>query len=183
LDADILLIDEALAVGDIFFRQKCYQRLEELRKRGVSIILVTHSMGDVEQFCERAVLLDHGKELFQGAAPAAVKRYYLLEQQEHLAHGNPSFHKMISLQGLNSLYWIKAKFSGPRLKRFLIIPMFPRFPTDGPVVQVWHYVTNAVSLAEYLSRGKQQASSMNSNCPVILKSQSVDYRSKMTKEW
>jgi ABC-type polysaccharide/polyol phosphate transport system ATPase subunit len=90
LDADILLIDEALAVGDIFFRQKCYQRLGELRKRGVSIILVTHSMGDVEQFCERAVLLDHGKELFQGAAPEAVKRYYLLEQQEHPAHENLS---------------------------------------------------------------------------------------------
>lgn len=87
LDADILLIDEALAVGDVFFRQKCYQRLMELRKRGVSIILVTHSMGDVEQFCERAVLLDQGREVFQGPAPEAVKRYYLLEQQ---VHGVPS---------------------------------------------------------------------------------------------
>src|SRR5687768_8181093 len=86
LDADILLIDEALAVGDVFFRQKCYQRLQEMRERGLSIILVTHSMGDVEQFCERAVLLDQGREVFQGPAPEAVKRYYLLEQQVHLAH-------------------------------------------------------------------------------------------------
>lgn len=85
LDADILLIDEALAVGDIFFRQKCYQRLQAMRARGVSIILVTHSMGDVEQFCERAVLLDHGVELFQGPAPEAVKRYYLVEQQGRVA--------------------------------------------------------------------------------------------------
>lgn len=87
LDADILLIDEALAVGDVFFRQKCYQRLAELRKRGVSIIFVTHSMGDVEQFCERAVLLDQGQQVFQGPAPEAVKRYYLLEQQAHLPQG------------------------------------------------------------------------------------------------
>ena len=84
LDSDVLLIDEALAVGDVFFRQKCYQRLEELRNRGVSIVLVTHSMGDVEQYCERAVLLHHGKELFQGSAPEAVKRYYLVEQDERL---------------------------------------------------------------------------------------------------
>lgn len=91
LDADILLIDEALAVGDIFFRQKCYQRLAELRTHGVSIILVTHSMGDVEQFCERAILLDHGKELFQGPASEAVKRYYLLEQHESPAHPGPTF--------------------------------------------------------------------------------------------
>jgi ABC-type polysaccharide/polyol phosphate transport system ATPase subunit len=84
LDADILLIDEALAVGDVFFRQKCYQRLAEMRKRGVSIVLVSHSMGDVEQLCERAVLLDQGQEVFQGPAPEAVKRYYLLEQQVDL---------------------------------------------------------------------------------------------------
>ena len=83
LDADLLLIDEALAVGDVFFRQKCYQRLAELRERGVSIILVTHSMGDVEQFCERAVLLDHGKPFFYGKAVEAVKHYYLLEQEAH----------------------------------------------------------------------------------------------------
>ncbi len=83
LDADVLLIDEALAVGDVFFRQKCYQRLEELRQRGVSIILVTHSLGDVEQLCERAILLNHGQVLFQGSAREAVKRYYLVEQEDH----------------------------------------------------------------------------------------------------
>jgi lipopolysaccharide transport system ATP-binding protein len=91
LDADLLLIDEALAVGDVFFRQKCYQRLQEMRERGVSIILVTHNMGDVAQFCERAVLLDHGKEVFQGSASEAVKRYVLLEQQVNLAEGRLRF--------------------------------------------------------------------------------------------
>jgi lipopolysaccharide transport system ATP-binding protein len=62
-----------------------------MRARGVSIILVTHNMGDVEQFCERAVLLDHGKELFQGSASEAVKRYVMLEQQVYLAQNSLRF--------------------------------------------------------------------------------------------
>ena len=84
VDAQVLLIDEALAVGDIFFRQKCYQRLERLRDRGVSILLVSHTMTEVEQFCQNALLLDQGLVTFQGNASEAVKRYYLMEQQEHV---------------------------------------------------------------------------------------------------
>jgi ABC-type polysaccharide/polyol phosphate transport system ATPase subunit len=84
VDADVLFIDEALAVGDIFFRQKCYKRLDDLRERGVSVVLVSHAMTEVEQFCQQAILLNHGTVLFQGGAPEAVKRYYLVEQQEQL---------------------------------------------------------------------------------------------------
>jgi lipopolysaccharide transport system ATP-binding protein len=80
LEADILLIDEVLAVGDIFFRQKCYQRLSELRQRGATIILVSHAMNEVEQYCERALLLHEGKSVIIGSAIEAVKRYYLLQQ-------------------------------------------------------------------------------------------------------
>jgi len=71
-------------VGDIFFRQKCYQRLERMRERGVSILLVSHAMNEVEQFCQNALLLDEGLVAFQGNASEAVKRYYLMEQQSHL---------------------------------------------------------------------------------------------------
>jgi lipopolysaccharide transport system ATP-binding protein len=84
VDADILLIDEALAVGDIFFRQKCYQRLESLRKKGVTIVLVSHGLNEVEQFCDRALLLNKGEALFLGSAIEAVKRYYLVEQMDRL---------------------------------------------------------------------------------------------------
>jgi ABC-type polysaccharide/polyol phosphate transport system ATPase subunit len=82
VEADILLVDEALAVGDIFFRQKCYRRLEALRKKGVSIVLVSHAMNEVEQFCERAILLDNGEAAFLGPAIEAVKRYYLIQAEE-----------------------------------------------------------------------------------------------------
>ncbi|WP_105619007.1 ABC transporter ATP-binding protein [Vallitalea okinawensis] len=80
VNADILLIDEALAVGDVFFRQKCYQKLNELREKGVTIIFVSHSMGEVEQFCKRTVLLNAGEAIFVGDTREAVRKYYLLQQ-------------------------------------------------------------------------------------------------------
>ncbi len=85
IDPDVLLIDEVLTVGDIFFRQKCYQRLEELRAKGVAIILVSHAMTEVEQFCQWGLLLHAGDALFQGTASEAVKRFYLIEQEDKLA--------------------------------------------------------------------------------------------------
>ncbi|MDK4741313.1 ABC transporter ATP-binding protein [Rhizobium sp. CNPSo 3464] len=80
IDASIVIIDEALAVGDVFFRQKCYARLEYLRKSGAAVILVSHAMTDIEQFCDRALLLDHGDALFLGESTEAAKRYYQLHQ-------------------------------------------------------------------------------------------------------
>lgn len=82
VDAKVVIIDEALAVGDVFFRQKCYARLEELKKSGAAILLVSHSMADIEQFCERSLLLDQGRQVFLGASSEAAKRYYLLHQGE-----------------------------------------------------------------------------------------------------
>ena len=80
VDPDILLIDETLAVGDIFFRQKCYARLNELLAGGTSIILVSHAMNEVEQFCSRAILLKQGIVSFSGSAIEAVKKYYQSEK-------------------------------------------------------------------------------------------------------
>jgi lipopolysaccharide transport system ATP-binding protein len=82
IDASIVIIDEALAVGDVFFRQKCYTRLEQIRNSGAAILLVSHSMPDIEQYCERAILLDHGVQKFIGPASEAAKHYYLLHQTQ-----------------------------------------------------------------------------------------------------
>ena len=80
IDASVLIIDEALTVGDVFFRQKCYARLERLKEEGTAILLVSHSMPDIEQFCERAIVLDGGHQRFSGPAEEASKCYYLLNQ-------------------------------------------------------------------------------------------------------
>lgn len=80
VDASVVIVDEALAVGDVFFRQKCYRRLEELREQGASILIVTHSMGDIEEHCDRALVLDHGRCMFSGPPSQAIKHYYLSVQ-------------------------------------------------------------------------------------------------------
>jgi lipopolysaccharide transport system ATP-binding protein len=91
IDASTVIIDEALAVGDVFFQQKCYARLEQLRTSGAAILLVSHSMPDIEQYCERAILLDHGTPQFIGPASEAAKHYYLLHQAER-GKGSPQAH-------------------------------------------------------------------------------------------
>lgn len=82
VDADILLIDEALAVGDVFFRQKCYAKLNQLKEEGKTIILVSHGMNEVEQFCDRVLLLNQSQMLMCGDSREAVQRYYMLEYDE-----------------------------------------------------------------------------------------------------
>lgn len=85
VDADILLIDEALAVGDVFFRQKCYARLNKLKEEGKTIILVSHGMNEVEQFCDRALLLNKSKVMLCGDSREVVQHYYMLEQEDTVA--------------------------------------------------------------------------------------------------
>jgi ABC-type polysaccharide/polyol phosphate transport system ATPase subunit len=63
VEADILLIDEVLAVGDAAFQQKCFEQFEQLKRDGRTMVLVTHDMSAVERFCDRAMLVDRGKVL------------------------------------------------------------------------------------------------------------------------
>ncbi len=72
---DVLIIDEALAVGDFLFQQKCFDVMREFRKKGVMFLFVSHGMGMVLELCNRAIVLDRGKMLFDGAAPKAVAVY------------------------------------------------------------------------------------------------------------
>jgi lipopolysaccharide transport system ATP-binding protein len=76
VDPDILIIDEALAVGDARFQAKCFRRFEELTARGTTIILVTHSLDIVTRFCNRALLLDGGR-LVRDGTPRDVVNVYL----------------------------------------------------------------------------------------------------------
>jgi len=75
VDADILLIDEILAVGDAAFQQKCFDVFFRLREEGKTIILVTHDMAAVERFCHRAVLLERGEVVALGEPGAVADRY------------------------------------------------------------------------------------------------------------
>lgn len=75
LDPEILLVDEALSVGDVYFRQRCMRKVHELRRRGVTILFVTHSTGDVKAIGDRAMWLDHGKICAIGKPELVVSQY------------------------------------------------------------------------------------------------------------
>ena len=76
VDADVLLVDEVLAVGDAAFQQKCFDAFADQHARGKTIILVTHDMGVVQAHCDRAILLERG-DIVQAGDPADVSRRYL----------------------------------------------------------------------------------------------------------
>ena len=75
VDADILLVDEILAVGDTAFQAKCYDRIQEVKASGTAIVLVSHSMDQVRQFCDRAIWLNDGLIAAEGACAEVTDRY------------------------------------------------------------------------------------------------------------
>lgn len=75
IDPDVLVVDEALSVGDIFFQQKCVRRMRELRERGVTILFVSHDLTMVRDFCEDALFLKAGRVAFFGPSHLAIQRY------------------------------------------------------------------------------------------------------------
>ena len=75
VDADILLIDEILAVGDQHFQDKCFKKLEELKKSDKTIVIVSHSLGAVKKLCDRAVWLYNGEIREDGPAEDVIKAY------------------------------------------------------------------------------------------------------------
>jgi len=72
---DILVIDEALSVGDILFQQKCSFRLKELKKQGITLILVTHDVGSVLSLCENAIWIEKGNQKYLGSSADCIKLY------------------------------------------------------------------------------------------------------------
>ena len=75
VEPDILIVDEALSVGDVFFQSKCYAKMEEIRKKGTTILMVTHDMGSIIKYCDKVILLNKGKFLAEGSARDMVDLY------------------------------------------------------------------------------------------------------------
>ncbi len=75
LEPDILLIDEILAVGDLHFQARCREKIDEFRKRGVTIVLVSHSTDEIRRLCDRAVWLEQGRVAGEGEPGLLLSRY------------------------------------------------------------------------------------------------------------
>ncbi len=75
VDPEILIVDEALSVGDIFFQAKCDHRMDELRKKGPTILMVTHDMSSVLKYCDKCILLNSGEKVAEGRPGEMVDLY------------------------------------------------------------------------------------------------------------
>lgn len=93
---DILIVDEALSVGDEKFQRKCFDYIEGLRENGCSVLLVTHSTATVEKFCQRGVLLHQGRMHGVGPAKEIVDQYHALlysDERSYLRYLNQTVHQ------------------------------------------------------------------------------------------
>jgi ABC-type polysaccharide/polyol phosphate transport system ATPase subunit len=79
LDADILLVDEVLAVGDAAFQRQCYERLGELRRAGTTMLFISHDLASVERLCDRALLMEKGRLAASGDPHDIIDRYLRTE--------------------------------------------------------------------------------------------------------
>ena len=75
IEPEILIVDEALSVGDVFFQAKCYRKFEEFKKMGKTILFVTHDLGSVNKYCDRAILLNKGIKVKEGNPKEVIDLY------------------------------------------------------------------------------------------------------------
>lgn len=100
IEPDILIVDEALSVGDNIFQSKCYKKFEELKEKGKTIILVTHDIDSVRTFCDRAVWIDKGEIEKEGDVEKITSEYIsftnnkqVIESESHIIKEEKELHK------------------------------------------------------------------------------------------
>lgn len=101
VEPEILIVDEALSVGDVFFQSKCYRRMEEIREKGTTILMVTHDMGSIIKYCDKVVLLNKGNFVAEGTPGRMVDLY-----KKILANQMDSLHE--ELEEMNDFSGEKA---------------------------------------------------------------------------
>ncbi|HOO26817.1 MAG TPA: ABC transporter ATP-binding protein [Lachnospiraceae bacterium] len=75
IDPEILIVDEALSVGDVFFQNKCYRKFEDFKKQGKTILFVSHDLSSISKYCDRVVLLEKGRKIAEGEPKEIIDVY------------------------------------------------------------------------------------------------------------
>lgn len=90
IEPEILIVDEALSVGDVFFQNKCYHKFEEFKAQGRTILFVSHDLSSISKYCDRVVLLERGRKLGEGAPKEIIDMYkkVLVHQLDDSAMSN-----------------------------------------------------------------------------------------------
>ena len=118
VEPDILVVDEALSVGDIYFQSRCFKKMDDIKKNGTTILLVTHDMSSVIKYCDKVVLLNHGKVVQEGNPKQMVDIYKKIlvnqydenedtdgaEKKDALTVNKGSWMSKLSLNDKNTIY-------------------------------------------------------------------------------
>ncbi len=157
VDADVLLIDEVLAVGDAAFQQKCFDEFARIRRSGRTVLLVTHDMGAVQRFCDRALLLEHGEIVEIGEPERVGQRYLELNFSEQArsdaAKGVRDDGEPTDRQGDGSAEIVEAWFEDEAGARADALPTGQRCAFAARVVFRGEAVDPLFGLALHNSRG------------------------------
>jgi teichoic acid transport system ATP-binding protein len=102
IEPEILIVDEALSVGDVFFQAKCYHKFEEFKKMGKTILFVSHDLGSVAKYCDRVILLNKGKKLSEGSPKEMIDIYKKLLVNQYDAETGETLGDTSSQEELSS---------------------------------------------------------------------------------
>lgn len=158
VDPDILVIDEALSVGDVFFQQKCYNRIRELSQRS-TVLIVSHDLNSITKFCKRLLVMNNGVLIFDGNAKDAVTEYYKVKQGSILSREarqqvEDTYTRVLKDQFIKP---VKSQYSGKM----------------DAIIESFYYQIDEVPFGEYCEAGKVFYIKMSVRCnreinPVII---------------
>lgn len=116
IDPEILIVDEALSVGDVFFQAKCYKKFEEFKEKGKTVLFVSHDLGSISKYCDRVVLLNKGEKLAEGTPREMVDLYKkVLTKQNLKADAQPGIEQKSTEQDTN---WKENYQINPNLNEY-----------------------------------------------------------------
>ena len=128
--SDILVLDEVLAVGDEAFQRKCFQHFAELRRNKKTVILVTHSMDQVQQFCTRAIMIQNGKITHSGKTSDVAQAYREINAKDIATTSESTIQKDNKYKDVN----VKAKYDNLREKLAFVIDVKSNINIDDAVI-------------------------------------------------
>lgn len=158
VNPDILIVDEALSVGDIFFQRKCYQKLKELSSKS-TVLIVSHDLNALTKFCKRILVMHYGRLVFDGNPKEAITEYFKIKQ----GTGEIGFNKEFSKKEYNFLH-----FKVPNDQNYS--------GNMNAVIEKYYYEINRIPFAEYVQADDEIKVNLLVNSFITINSLIVGYQ-------